>query len=370
MTKASPTITPPQRTPENTSTSTTTTFFPPVTIPPYSSHSGSAAMASDDSSGDSSTRNDTQLADPVTARTQSVTKDASAIDGSNSMTKGGSLSDSDNDNNNERPVREKLKKANLGTLHRAASDGDIGVAEDTVMESQTAATGADEVSRNDEQVSSDTDGVVGVSRGRPTRKRSFDDVDVGDTGDDTKTEDANGSTTNHGREPGTHVRKRSRDVSTGSGGMSYDSGQRAGSGESFAREESEANDELYCSGFSGAKPTSNTGVRTPTEVMDEDKELEPVLSPRRLERKRSRDQFDKDLEKEELEQALSREKDEKNTGGEADPDMAARSVSRTSRDEPEKKRHRDTSQEADSKEEKLETKVVLQRSPHVLFYQH
>jgi Ran-binding protein 3 len=93
--------------------------------------------------------------------------------------------------------------------------------------------------------------------------------------------------------------------------------------------------------------------------MDEDKEVAPVVSPRRPERKRSRDQFDKDLEKEELEESLSREKDE-NASGEADPDTTARCVSRTSRDEPEKKRHRDTSQEADSKEEKkLETKVML-----------
>ncbi|KAH0551574.1 hypothetical protein GP486_007208 [Trichoglossum hirsutum] len=312
-------------------------------------------MPPDDSSGDLSARDDTQLSGPAAERTQLAMKGVGAADGSANSMNEGSPSDSDNENNNERPVRERLKKANLGTLHQAASNGDTGVAEDTVMESQTTATAVEDVSSNDEKTFSDAEEVVGTSlpRGRPTRKRSFDDVEAGDTGDDMKTEDVNGSKTDSGREPGAHVRKRSRDASTGSGTMNHDSGKREGSGE-----ESEASDELRSSGFSADKPTSNTGVRTPTEVMDEDKEVEPVLSPKRPERKRSRDQFDKDLEKEEPEQAPKREKDEKNGGGEVGLDAAARSISRTSRDEPEKKRHRDTSQEADSKEENLETKIL------------
>ncbi|KAH0544292.1 hypothetical protein FGG08_001555 [Glutinoglossum americanum] len=317
-------------------------------------------MTLEHSSGGLSSRDGTQLADLGTANAQSDAKDSHTTDRSNLM-KDGSPSDSDNDNNNERPVREKLKKANLGTLHRVASNEDIDVDEDAVMQSQTTAIEAERVPGTNDKDSSNAAETAGmsVSRGRPARKRSFDDVEVDDIGDDMKTEDASGNKTRRGWESGTHARKRSRDVSTGSGSMSHDSVQGVGSGGSFVNEGSEElNGESYPSGFPGANPVSNTGVRTPAEVMDEDNEPEPVVSPRRPERKRSRDQFDKDQEKEELEQSLSREKDEKSAGGEVDPDITARCVSRTSRDEPEKKRHRDTSQEADSKEEKkLETKI-------------
>jgi hypothetical protein len=361
MTKASPAITSPRPTFENTLTNTATSFHSSVIVTSDSPHTEPAAMTLDSSSGDTSSRDNAQLADPDGARAQTAAEDFSAAGNSNSM-KGGSLSDSDNDNNNERPVREKLKKANLGTLHPVAGSEYIELDEDAVMGSQATAAEAEELPRAGDQ---DSDSATGgsdasVSRGRPARKRSFDDVEVDDIDNDMKTEDANGNKVRQSWDPETHVRKRSRDVSTGSGSMSHDSGQGMGSRESFARKGSEEpNGDSYPSSFSKTKPVSNTGVRTPTEVMDEDKELEPVVSPRRLERKRSRDQFDKDLEKEELEQSLSRENDEKSAGGEADPDMAARCVSRTSRDEPEKKRHRDTSQEADSKEEnKLETKVL------------
>ena len=360
MTEVSPAIAPP---PPPLKDDSTANSDPPATtnldIPPPRS----GAMAPEDFSGDFSSRDNVQLADPATAEAQSAAKDLSAADSSTSM-KDGSPSDSDGDGNNERPVREKLKKANLGTLHRGTGNESIDTDEDTTMGSQTTSSEPENASTADEQVSSGAEesNAAPEPRGRPTRKRSFDDVGVDDVDGDIKGEDANGNKTRQGWEPGTHARKRSKDASTGSGSMSRDIEQRVESEETFVEELEGRNDESYSGGFSEAKPASNTGVRTPTEVMDEDKEVEPVLSPRRLERKRSRDQFDKDLENEELEQAQSREKNEKNPGGEKEPDITARSVSRTSRDEPEKKRHRDTSQEADSREEKkLEIKVLLQK---------
>ncbi|KAI9775025.1 MAG: hypothetical protein M1839_001577 [Geoglossum umbratile] len=354
MTEDSPAMPPPPPTLEGSSTTTTTTHpNPPAAVEPEPSPSKSEAMALEDSSGVFPSRGDVQLFGRATAEAQLAAKDLSTADSSTSM-KDGSPSDSDGDGNNERPVREKLKQANLGTLHGVASDEGIDTDEDAAMGSQTTPSETENAPTACERASSEAEegNTAPEPRGRPTRKRSFDDVDIDDIDEDTRSEGASGNKTHQGWGPGTHARKRSRDTSTGSGDMGRDE-QRVDTGGAFVRGGSEEqNGKSHSSGFSKAKPTLDAGVRTPTEVMDEDREVEPVLSPRRLERKRSRDQFDKDLEKEELEEAQSREKDEKNAGGDAEPDMTARSISRTSRDEPEKKRHRDTSQEADSKEEK------------------
>ncbi|KAI9774613.1 MAG: hypothetical protein M1840_002862 [Geoglossum simile] len=329
------------------------------TTKPGLSLSESQAMALEDSSGGVSLRDTVQLSDPSSAAVKSTAKDPSATDSPTSM-KDGSPSDSDGGGGDERPVREKLREANLGTLHRAASDEGIGTDEDAVMGSQTTPSETENAPTADEQVLSDAEesSIAPVPRGRPMRKRSFDDIDVDDVDEDMKPEDANENKTRQGWETGTHARKRSRDVSTGSGSKEHDGEQSVESEVHVHEGLEERNDGPYPSGFSKTKSTLNAGVRTPTEVMDEGKDAEPVLSPRRLERKRSRDQFDRDLEKEELGQAQSRETDEGGVGGEAEPDVTARSASRISRDEPEKKRHRDTSQEAKSKvEEESEIKI-------------
>jgi hypothetical protein len=370
MTEDSPAMPPPPPALQEGSASTTTDSGLLATAKPDPSPAKSEAMAPQDASGGLSSRDNVQLSDPASGEVQPAAKDLSAAGASASM-KDGSPSDSDGDGNNERPVREKLKKANLGTLHRVASDEGIDTDEDAVMGSQTTPSEAENAHTADEQVLGDAEegNIAPVSRGRPTRKRSFDDVDVDDVDEDMKPEDANGSKTGQDWETGTHARKRSRDVSPGSGSKRHDGEQRVESGEAFAHEgPEEPNDGPHPSGFSKTKPTLNTGVRTPTEAMDEDKDAEPVLSPRRLERKRSRDQFDKDLEKEELEQAQSGETDEKTAGREAEPDVTARSVSRISRDEPEKKRHRDTSLEAKGKEEESEIKVASQRQHGLVWW--
>ncbi|KAG5301677.1 nuclear protein export protein Yrb2 [Histoplasma ohiense] len=193
----------------------------------------------------------------------------------------------------ERPVRQKLKETSIAGVPRPNSP------EDHAMASQgTPVAGADSVS--------DTSSVEG--RGRLRRKRSLGDMNE----DEEHDEAAGGKNTD---ETG-HRRKRSRDSKT----------------------DDESSDN---------PGRSKSGIRTPTEELKstESDTANRILSPKK---KRSRDQFDKDH----LKPDSMDEKAEEGTANakfrEPFDKSKAMSANRTVEGEPEKKRHRDDSQDRSS----------------------
>jgi len=112
---------------------------------------------------------------------------------------------SDNDVS-EKPVREKLKKTSIASISQHVTKAqEVGQEADASRMSdidvaQTESSPAEAISK----IGMDT------SRGRPLRKRSFDGLEITDTYEDTTVD--NGT---HNERLNGHVRKRSRDVRTG-----------------------------------------------------------------------------------------------------------------------------------------------------------
>ncbi|QSS50592.1 nuclear protein export protein Yrb2 [Histoplasma capsulatum var. duboisii H88] len=193
----------------------------------------------------------------------------------------------------ERPVRQKLKETSIAGVPRPNSP------EDHAMASQgTPVARADSVS--------DTSSVEG--RGRLRRKRSLGDMNE----DEEHGEAAGGKNTD---ETG-HRRKRSRDSKT----------------------DDESSDN---------QGRSKSGIRTPTEELKstESDTANRILSPKK---KRSRDQFDKDHLKPDSMDEKAEEGTENAKFREPFDKSKAMSANRTVEGEPEKKRHRDDSQDRSS----------------------
>ncbi|KKZ66284.1 hypothetical protein EMCG_07994 [[Emmonsia] crescens] len=227
-----------------------------------------------------------------------------------------SVSDKQKDGAGERPVRQKLKETSIAGVPRPNSP------EDHTMVSQAASVaGADSVS--------DTSSVEG--RGRVRRKRSLGDMNEDDEHDDT----SGGTNTD---EAG-HRRKRSRDSKTDD-----DSSDKQGQSksESMAVDKKDSADNMDAKDFA-----NKGGIRTPSEELKntERDTANRILSPKK---KRSRDQFDKDHLKSDNIDEKAEEGAASVKIGESLDKSKVMSANRTVEGEPEKKRHRDDSQDRGS----------------------
>lgn len=247
---------------------------------------------------------------------------------------------SDNDTG-ERPVREKLKKTSIATLPKygvaAAASADNPVDDDNSMAPRHTAS---KTSSN--AVPTDHD-----IRGRPTRKRSFDDLEATN-----ESSAANKPTTNsHGKESDEgHTRKRSRDIHADD--SSRESGRRQSSREEpVLEEEGKEGDEGDSMKVSQERSSTPPGQ---PEAMEEDGGP-GVLSPRK---KRSRDQVEQDQDKKQKVAATEEERARRNSEEELAAQGRRQDTSLTSGNELEKKRHRDTSEGGDQEQPDLPTKKV------------
>lgn len=248
---------------------------------------------------------------------------------------------SDNDTS-ERPVREKLKKTSIATLPKygvTAASADDPVDDDDRM--AALPTGS--------KTSSDVDTADQGIRGRPTRKRSFDDLEATD-----EISTAIKPTTNsYGKDSHErHARKKSRDIRADD--SSSESGRRKRSREQpvleVEEEEEDEDEKMKVSQERGSTPPG------PLEPMDEDGG-HGVLSPRK---KRSRDQVEQDQDKKQKVAATEEERARRNSEEEEKAAQARhQETSETVGNESEKKSHRDTSEGSGGTEQAdLPTKKV------------
>ena len=255
---------------------------------------------------------------------------------------------SDNDAS-ERPVREKLKKTSIATLPKygviAGSADDPAEVDDRMTTLATVSKPSSDVESTDQD-----------TRGRPTRKRSFDDLEAPD-----ELSTTNKSATDHyGMEKHEgHARKRSRDIRADD--SSRESGRRKNSPEKTVPEEEarqEEKDEYM-------KLSQERGVTPPgqVEAMDEDKS-HGVLSPRK---KRSRDQVEQDQDKKQKVAATEEERARRNSEEEEKAAQErCQGTSQIASKEVEKKRYRDTSEVAGDKQTELPAKKVSDHTPRPL----
>lgn len=187
---------------------------------------------------------------------------------------------SDNDTS-ERPVREKLKKTSLASLPRDSFTSPRAHTEperDDVMLTHHA--------EEDPVPNEQSTGVRPGTRGRPLRKRSFDDIEPAES-------DTFQVSTDVISDTGGHARKRSRDVRVG---VAFDGESRKrGAPEIPVQEVDEQNlsDNEMVELEDARSPES--GALSPIQgAVDEDM-TDSNLLPRK---KRSRDQFDTDTDRE------------------------------------------------------------------------
>ena len=245
---------------------------------------------------------------------------------------------SDNDGG-ERPVREKFKKASIAGLSERAAAEENPIAEKTDTEPPLIDTGKAE----DKATQAD----AAASRGRPTRKRSFDDLQ----NDSPATPD--GKASENATNRGNHKRMRSRDIS---GKSDHSDGKTAKElVEAVAEEE---DDELARLSPGGA----GVMVEAPSE---EDGSSTEDKSPKK---KRSRDQFDKDQSPVESGSGEDNEKDDviKEDKPTNDELTMAPSAQANTKGEPEKKRPRDEIPELSKGEDKEETQATV-GSKHLIY---
>lgn len=244
---------------------------------------------------------------------------------------------SDNDNG-ERPVREKLKKTSIATLPKygvTSAGAEHPADEDQFMATQNTV--------NEESPNVESNGQD--KRGRPTRKRSFDDLEAAHQNAE---EDTPVSKVHEGDRHGGHTRKRSRDVRADT--PSRENGRRKTSREKVLLEESanEGQEDKTMSGSDEGGMRNSERPFTPpdqVEAMDEDA-AHGVLSPRK---KRSRDQVEQDQDKKQKVAATEEERARRNSEEEKKKKKkaAAQYTHELSQDaviEPEPKIHLETSE--------------------------
>ena len=233
---------------------------------------------------------------------------------------------SDNDTG-ERPVREKLKKTSLAGLPKnlvpATGPEDANSHTNASMDTQSGAPAV---------VNSEAGAFAAEPRGRPPRKRSFEDLQSDDCAAD-KGAEATDSPSNSDK---LHKRMRSRDVN---------SKPNSSIDDTIAKDQATSAPTLpFASGENKTKtalgPSSSTPP--PSENVRMDEAAQPVLSPKK---KRSRDQFDKDHGDLAAGSDESRERSIGSGSEEIEGEDLTKSTSlRDTKGEPEKKRHRDLSQ--------------------------
>jgi Ran-binding protein 3 len=227
---------------------------------------------------------------------------------------------SDNDGS-EKPVRERLKKASIAGLSTHGKENDGKGKADAISAESSA--GEEEIGDEDAML---TD-IKSPVRGRPTRKRSFDDLqNESMTNIDAPAHDSATRTGGH------HKRMRSKDMSSSRTAAVNGKAERE-QVEPLAEEEDD---------IDARKSPGGAGVMVEPPSMDDNSATSGDQSPKK---KRSRDQFDKDhtpegdsLDKEEYHTVLSQRQPHE-TEDET-------KIANGDKGEPDKKRHRDTSQEA------------------------
>lgn len=241
---------------------------------------------------------------------------------------------SDNDGT-EKPVREKLKKTSIAGLSAHVKKDKDQVNADNVSADSSAEE--EDISPEDTMLTDTTSPL----RGRPARKRSFDDLQNETiTSIDTVTQD------DPTQAEGTHKRMRSRDMTstkmtTMNGRVDKDQV------EPLAEEEHNVEPE---------KSPDSAGPMVEAPLMDDDAVVSGNQSPKK---KRSRDQFDKDHDGE---GNMAEKEDKPAIPPQKQPLETEDELTRTTtgdKGEPDKKRHRDASLEgkkaADT--EQVSTKV-------------
>lgn len=199
------------------------------------------------------------------------------------------IMDSASDNeSSERPVREKLKKTSIaaipknGLLH---SQLDVGIEEQNKMDQIEPVEHPEGYTLPDKNI----DGVINGDRGRLLRKRSFDDSEAGGLEDPGKEEVFDGKTS-------THMRKRSRDVLVTNLSEPIECSNPPL--EALVQESEDHNitiDEtvLLDEGYLSVN-IQNKAKGTELEPVDQDMK-DSITSPRK---KRSRDQLEADIDRE------------------------------------------------------------------------
>lgn len=229
----------------------------------------------------------------------------------------------------ERPVREKLKKTSIAALSQQAGEPIVTETTDAI--------------HNDEATNSLEDS--NTQRGRPARKRSFEDLQQ----EDIQPNQAVDNTTSPNRNS-THKRMRSRDVNSAENVPNTKSQPRT---EDVIEEENHSGPPI-----AQTEDTNETEMSTQTNTTQKSR-TEPngdaILSPKK---KRSRDQFDKDQStKDNASEASSEHSAISGSDGPDISDSAPNANSKTVSGEPEKKRHRDESREAERVTNQQSTRV-------------
>lgn len=245
---------------------------------------------------------------------------------------------SDNDTS-ERPVREKLKKTSLASLPR---DNLMSPRAQTEPERDDAMLTHHDVAPNEQATC-----VYPGPRGRPLRKRSFDDIEPAEGDPFEVTADVMCNT-------GGHARKRSRDVRVGAG---FDGENRKrGATETPVQEVDEQNlsDNEMAELEDNRSPESGA-LSHIQGALDEDM-TDSTLLPRK---KRSRDQFDTDMDREQkipaTEEAKAQRRSEESERNVVEKDLVNEGSAAERRDQVEQKIH-DTHVKRDEEPEHLKDK--------------
>ena len=230
---------------------------------------------------------------------------------------------SDNDGS-ERPVREKLKKASIAGLSTHTQTNDSNATTENIGANSSA--GEEKKDQGDTMLTDTTS-----SRGRPTRKRSFDDLQnepmtsIGTAAHDDAT-----------RPGGHHKRMRSRDMSSTMKPVVNGSAERE-QVEALAEEKDD---------MKAQKAPGGAGVMVEAPSLNssiDEVEASGVQSPKK---KRSRDQFDKDhTQNDDVEKEEGRNEEVSEKVHRKQDNDVTRMTTNSDKGEPEKKRHRDASLE-------------------------
>jgi Ran-binding protein 3 len=231
-----------------------------------------------------------------------------------------SLSGGSDNDGTERPIREKLKKASIAGLSTHGKENN----EKAKFERISAESSAGEEQKGGEDAMlTDTTSPL---RGRPTRKRSFDDL---------QNESLNSidSPPHDIATGGHHKRMRSRDMSSNKK-VEVNGKTEREQVEALAEEEDDAD---------AKSSPGGAGVMVEAPSMGEEAAPSGNQSPKK---KRSRDQFDKD---DSVEGSSPERNENQAVLSTREPHQPAEELNSTGtngdKGEPEKKRHRDSSEE-------------------------
>jgi hypothetical protein len=224
----------------------------------------------------------------------------------------------------ERPVREKLKKTSIASLAQYTNSRTNPNLQSDELPSTTESQAEQADIGND---------AASAARGRPARKRSFDDLQNEDTQSAVAANQL-GGTADKGSH---HKRMRSRDISGGEDLIS--NGQPGTEPLEYHDEEESDFDARRSPGGPGVlvEPPAMAETTPPPTMVTADGNT--ILSPKK---KRSRDQFDKDHNHKDEGSDDSGDSIVRSGSEQAEnDDHLAQTTSRTATGEPEKKRPRD-----------------------------